>query len=144
MFDDIDAIARKARQANSKFHDTAREAYQFARSEYADPKYEAFKASEAGRAWKQRKLEECDYRCPECDRRMSEATVSIDHKHPRRHYPLLAWEVSNLWILCRACNKVKGDMEWEEYLEAVKLRRGEKSVSRILAYVPPDTDKEMR
>lgn len=137
MFDDIDAIAREAKRINDQFHRVARKAYQFARSEYADPKYEAFRDSEAGRAWKQQKLAECHYRCPECDRTMSVYTASIDHKHPRRHYPWLAWEISNLWILCKACNKAKADMEWNDYLAKVKAQRGQTSVNHILKYAPP-------
>ena len=134
MLDDIDTIARKAKLINDQFQQTAKESYQFARSEHADPKYEAFRDSPEGRAWKKQKLIECHYRCPECDRTMSDFTSSIDHKHPRRYYPWLAWKVSNLWLLCKACNKAKGDLEWEEYLKKVKARRGRVAVKRILKY----------
>lgn len=137
--DEIEAIAREATRINHNFHQIAREAYQFARKNHADPKYNAFRDSDLGRSWKQRKLAECDRYCPECRKPINENNSDIDHKHPRRHYPWLAWDVDNLWVLCKECNQNKGDKQWEEYLNAVKLYRGQAAVNRILKHAPPAT-----
>ena len=43
------------------------------------------------------------------------ATVSVDHIKPRRKFPELALEESNLQVLCSACNQGKGnwdDTDW--------------------------------
>lgn len=137
MFEDIDAIACQAQLINNKFHETAREAYQFVRKNHTDPKYEAFRDSDGGRAWKKQKLAECNYRCPECNKIINENNSNIDHKHPRRHYPWLAWEVDNLWVICKVCNENKSDKKWDEYLEAVRAYRGRTAFARVLKYAPP-------
>lgn len=140
--DQITAIAREAGRANSEFHRIAREAYQFARSQYADLKYEAFRDSEEGRVWKQQRLTECNHRCPVCIRLINDRNSNIDHKHPRRYYPWLAWDVSNLWVICKTCNKNKGHMLWSDYLAATRTRFGQAAVDRILKYAPSATVDE--
>ena len=137
MVDKIDEFARVARRINNAFHKTACDAYLFARDQHADPKYDAFRTSEAGRAWKQQKIIECNRRCPECNKIINNNNANIDHKYPRRHYPWLAWEIDNLWVLCMDCNKRKGDLEWDAYLNMVRSRRGQVVVDRILKYAPP-------
>lgn len=134
MLDKIDAISLSAKRVNDEFHRSAREAYQFARKQYADPKYETFRDSDEGKAWKEQKLVECKYRCPECNKLINDNNSNIDHKHSRRYYPWLAWDVSNLWVICRDCNKNKSDMGWDEYLYAVKVYRGQAAVNRILKH----------
>ena len=134
MLDKIDAIAIEIQQINNEFHSIAKDAYQFARKHHADPKYEAFRNSDEGRAWKKQKLAECNSRCPECNKIINDNNSNIDHKHPRRHYPWLAWDVNNLWILCRDCNQNKSDRKWDEYLHAVKVYRGSAAANRILKY----------
>jgi 5-methylcytosine-specific restriction endonuclease McrA len=136
MLDKIDALALEAQRINDKFHRLARTTYQFTRKQYADPKYEAFRDSDEGRAWKKQKLAECNNRCPECHKLISDNNSNIDHKHPRRYHPWLAWDVNNLWVMCRDCNLNKSDMEWDEYLYAVKIYRGQAAVNRILKYAP--------
>jgi hypothetical protein len=134
--DILNAIAREARQINSEFHKIAKEAYQFTRSQYADPKYEAFRDSEAGTAWRQQKLTECNYRCPICTKSINAHNSNIDHKHPRRYYPWLAWDVNNLWVICRTCNESKADMHWSVYFTTIKARFGQAAVDRVLKYAP--------
>jgi 5-methylcytosine-specific restriction endonuclease McrA len=142
-FDLLNAIAREARQINAEFHRMAREAYQFARAEYADPRYEAFRDSDAGKAWKQRKLVECNHRCPICTRLINDRNSNIDHKHPRRYYPWLAWDIDNLWVICRTCNEDKADLLWDVYLVRIKARFGQAAIDRIAKYAPPATvDRE--
>lgn len=134
--DEINAITYQARHINDEFHKIAKEAYQFARTHHANPKYEAFRNSDEGRDWKKGKLTECNHRCPERNKLINDNNSSIDHKHPRRHYPWLTWEISNLWVLCRDCNKNKGDRSWDEYLNAIKVYRGQAAVNRVLKYAP--------
>lgn len=136
MFEEIEAIARQVERINNQFQRTARETYQFTRKNYTDPKYAAFRDSKEGRAWKKQKLAECNYRCPECNKIINENNSNIDHKHPRRHYPWLAWEVDNLWVICKVCNENKSDKKWTEYLEAVQVYRGQTAIARILKYAP--------
>ncbi len=40
---------------------------------------------------------------------------TIDHKLPRSQYPWLSLEWSNLWVICRVCNREKGEKHWYEY-----------------------------
>lgn len=134
MLDKIDTIAQEAKRVNDEFHKSARDAYQFAREQYADPKYEAFRDSVAGKAWKKQKLTECNNRCPECNKLINDRNSNIDHKHPRRYYPWLAWDVNNLWVICKDCNLNKSDKQWDEYLNSVKIYRGQAAVNRILKY----------
>lgn len=137
MQDDLEVILRRIRRVNQQFHQTARTAYEFTRKEYADPKYEAFRDSEAGRQWKAQKLAECQYRCPECNKSINDYNSNIDHKHPRRYYPWLAWNLDNLWVICKDCNTNKSDQPWDDYLQAVRQNRGQAAVNRILRYAPP-------
>lgn len=135
--DILNAIAREARQINSEFHRIAKDAYQFARSEYADPKYKAFRDSAEGKAWKQQKLLECRHRCPICNKSINDFNSNIDHKHPRRYYPWLAWDIDNLWVICKTCNESKGAMQWDVYLEMVERCYGQAAIARIMKYAPP-------
>lgn len=40
------------------------------------------------------------------------AVINVDHIKPRKKYPHLALEISNLQILCHDCNHGKGN--WDE------------------------------
>jgi hypothetical protein len=135
--DKINAIASEAQRINHRFHKTAKTAYEFARKNYADPKYEVFRTSDKGRAWKKHQLAQYNHRCPECYKPINGSNANIDHKHPRRYYPWMAWDINNLWILCIECNEAKSDMEWGSYLATVRKKRGQAVVDRILKYAPP-------
>lgn len=91
--------------------------------------YIAWRDSAEGKAWKKQKEIEYNYRCPECN---CKTPLTIDHKIPRSKAPWLAWDVSNLWLLCYDCNKQKGDKNWSEYLKTVKEKRGNTAYKRIL------------
>ncbi|MDR9402516.1 MAG: HNH endonuclease signature motif containing protein [Halothece sp. Uz-M2-17] len=91
--------------------------------------YVAWRDSAEGKAWKQQKEVEYGYRCPECNRK---TPLTIDHKIPRSKAPWLAWDLSNLWLLCYHCNKKKGDKNWSEYLNTIKEKRGNVVYKRIL------------
>lgn len=137
MLDPLEALIREAQRINREFHRVARETYKYTRQHHADPKYEAFRDSEEGKAWKKKKLIELNYRCPECNKLLNDNNSSIDHKHPRRYYPWLAWDLSNLWVMCRSCNKDKSDKLWNDYLESVRAHRGTVAAARVLKYAPP-------
>ncbi|MGJ3245063.1 MAG: HNH endonuclease [Elainellaceae cyanobacterium] len=98
--------------------------------------YESWRDSDQGKQWKEEFLKHCEYRCPECNRRLTEFNITIDHKLPRRKYPWLTWDVSNFWILCRDCNKSKGQMDWSKYVERVRRVRGEDAYERVKRYSP--------
>lgn len=91
--------------------------------------YHTWRESPEGKAWKQQKEAEFNYRCPECNRKIP---LTIDHKIPRSKAPWLAWDTNNLWLLCHHCNKQKGDKNWSEYLKLVKEKRGIRVYQRIL------------
>lgn len=136
QFEELDAIARKAYQTNQTFQKISKEAYQLARASHADPKYEAFRDSPEGLAWKQEQIKQYGHRCPECSKVINGRNANIDHKYPRRLYPWLAWEVENLWVMCRDCNKAKGHLEWDEYLAKVKQQRGDAALRRVIKFAP--------
>ncbi|OKH28006.1 HNH endonuclease [Chroogloeocystis siderophila 5.2 s.c.1] len=54
--------------------------------------------------------------CPICGKNYSATNgKTIDHKLPRAQYPWLAMNFMNLWVICQACNKDKGEKHWYEY-----------------------------
>lgn len=54
------------------------------------------------------KLVSCDNRCMCCGRSVKQgAVLNVDHIKPRRLFPELALEPSNLQVLCSECNKGK-------------------------------------
>ncbi len=60
--------------------------------------------------------EHSDWYCPICSENYRErGGKTIDHKLPRSLYPWLSLEWSNLWVICRTCNREKGEMHWYEY-----------------------------
>jgi hypothetical protein len=60
--------------------------------------------------------ENSDELCPICRLRYTRANhKTIDHKLPRAQYPWLSLEFQNFWVICLACNKEKGEMNWYEY-----------------------------
>lgn len=60
--------------------------------------------------------EHSDWYCPICSEQYRDrGGKTIDHKLPRSQYPWLSLEWSNLWVICRACNREKGEKHWYEY-----------------------------
>ena len=69
--------------------------------------------TQESRNWVQ---ENSDWYCPICgDNYSNREGKTIDHKLPRSQYPWLAMEFENLWVICRFCNREKGEMHWYEY-----------------------------
>ncbi|MEQ9356589.1 HNH endonuclease [Coleofasciculus chthonoplastes] len=57
-----------------------------------------------------------DWHCPICGSRFANVGGrTIDHKLPRSQYPWLSLDFRNLWVICRSCNREKGEMHWYEY-----------------------------
>jgi 5-methylcytosine-specific restriction endonuclease McrA len=54
--------------------------------------------------------------CPICNDYYGAHNVkNIDHKLPRAQYPWLSLNFQNFWVICRACNLEKAEMNWYEY-----------------------------
>lgn len=98
--------------------------------------YIAWIQSQEGQQWYQQKLESCHHKCPECGADFHKEKPTVDHKHPRSRYPWLAWDRKNLWLLCSSCNTTKSNKTWSDYIQAVKLYRGQAAVNRILHHAP--------
>ena len=57
-----------------------------------------------------------DSRCPICAQFFRDkGGPTVDHKLPRAQYPWLAMDFRNLWVICRDCNREKGERHWYEY-----------------------------
>lgn len=57
-----------------------------------------------------------EWNCPICNRRFTDCGGgTIDHKLPRSQYPWLSLDFRNLWVICRDCNREKGELHWYEY-----------------------------
>jgi len=57
-----------------------------------------------------------EFHCPVCGMRYSDREGrTVDHKLPRAQYPWLSLDFKNLWVICRICNREKGEMHWYEY-----------------------------
>lgn len=60
--------------------------------------------------------EHSDWYCPICSKQYRDrGGRTIDHKLPRSQYPWLSLNWINLWVICRTCNREKGEMHWYEY-----------------------------
>ncbi len=64
----LKALVHEGSKAIKEFRQTARKTYTYTRTKYVDPKYNAWRDSDEGKAWKQEKLTECNYRCLECNK----------------------------------------------------------------------------
>ena len=54
--------------------------------------------------------------CSKCGQENSRRfPINIDHIKPRRYFPELALEISNLQPLCGPCNKAKGNKHQTDY-----------------------------
>ena len=88
----------------------------------AKPKVKKSKSAKAPKddfhtsyAWRQTRyaaLKLYDRKCMCCGRTPPEVQLHVDHIKPRKFYPNLALEITNLQILCHECNHGKGN--WDE------------------------------
>lgn len=69
-----------------------------------------FLQSREWRTLRMRALERDGGRCACCGRTAGDGVViNVDHIKPRAHYPELALTLTNLQVLCDACNHGKGN-----------------------------------
>lgn len=55
--------------------------------------------------------------------------INVDHIKPRKYFPELALELSNLQPLCGPCNRAKGNRHFTNYREhGLELKVGAKAV----------------
>lgn len=85
-----------------------------------------------------------DWHCPICSDKFSECGGrTIDHKLPRSQYPWLSMDFNNLWVICRACNREKGEKHWFEY-EHYLLTRHPERLSAVQAARPTQLLKSLK
>ncbi len=65
-----------------------------------------------------------DRHCPICETPFSKCGgKTIDHKLPRSQYPWLSMTFTNLWVICRDCNREKAEMHWYQYEHHIFVHR---------------------
>lgn len=85
-----------------------------------------------------------DWHCPVCDRRFADVGGrTIDHKLPRSQYPWLSLDFRNFWVICRDCNREKGEKHWYEY-EHYIFTRHNKRYESIQLFRPRHLLKTLR
>jgi hypothetical protein len=83
------------------------------RQRYVDPNSPEFLTSYAWRTLRMQALKKYGAVCMCCgDSPANGAVMNVDHIKPRKHFPQLALAISNLQILCGACNQ--GKANWDE------------------------------
>lgn len=88
-----------------------------ARSAAYNRQAERFLRSDEWYALRQIAFEKHGRKCMKCKITDKHATITVDHIKSRKDHPELALELSNLQILCRTCNSIKGnrdDTDWRE------------------------------
>jgi len=56
------------------------------------------------------------YKCMKCGVCASNTIkINVDHIKPRKFYPELTFEFTNLQVLCSKCNKIKGNKNCNDY-----------------------------
>jgi 5-methylcytosine-specific restriction endonuclease McrA len=72
-------------------------------------RFNRWRDSDEGKAWKQQQFESIRGKCPNCPTTFPVISCFvIDHIKPLRSHPNLAIELSNLQLLCADCNSRKG------------------------------------
>lgn len=72
-------------------------------------RFNRWRDSEEGKAWKQQQFEAIESKCPECEFTLpSIGHFVIDHIKPLGKYPHMATDPGNLRLLCHLCNLTKG------------------------------------
>lgn len=93
----------------------------------------------ASRAWKELRTQVLalyGHKCmscgwdPDC---YGKRVIQVDHIKPRRYYPHLALEITNLQVLCSGCNKYKGNRHMVDFRanppKEWKVKRGQEAIS---------------
>lgn len=83
------------------------------KQKYVDPNGPDFLTSYAWRTLRMQAIKLYGAVCMCCgDHPGNGAVINVDHIKPRKHFPNLALDISNLQILCGACNQ--GKCNWDE------------------------------
>ncbi|NCJ06637.1 HNH endonuclease [Synechococcales cyanobacterium C] len=71
-------------------------------------RFERWRDSQDGQAWKQQQFNRIQGICPDCGHQLPAiAHFQIDHIKPLKTHPDLATDLSNLQLLCGPCNQRK-------------------------------------
>lgn len=65
-----------------------------------------------------------DYYCHYCNIQLDRAELTLDHYQSRSRHPELRFELSNLVPSCAPCNRDKGSLSGDEYIEKRKESYG--------------------
>lgn len=86
---------------------------------FADPKSNAFLQSYAWKKLRLKVIKKYGAVCMCCgDSPATGAVINVDHIKPRKLFPELALEESNLQILCHDCNQGKGNWDQTDWRPA--------------------------
>ena len=69
-----------------------------------------FYTSKQWRTFRAKMLKALDHVCTDCNREVFGADITLDHILPLSKYPDLAYEPSNIRVMCRKCNGNKRDL----------------------------------
>ncbi|MGL5077742.1 MAG: HNH endonuclease [Waterburya sp.] len=65
-------------------------------------------------------------KCMKCKKVLEQRKfANVDHIKPRKYFPELTWEFSNLQVLCSKCNREKGNKNQNDYRDKFITSRGE-------------------
>lgn len=70
-------------------------------------RFNRWRDSDKGKAWKQKRYETLKGICPGCSKEFPINIFEIDHKEPISQSPNLATNSQNMDLLCPPCNKKK-------------------------------------
>ena len=97
--------------------DADREAAQ--KEHWTRPENDGFLQTYAWRKVRMMALKSSNGRCVCCGASPKEgAILNVDHIKPRKFFPELALEVTNLQVLCHECNHGKGNWDMTDWREA--------------------------
>jgi 5-methylcytosine-specific restriction endonuclease McrA len=66
-----------------------------------------------------------NYQCHYCRKDVPKNEITLDHYHSRSRRPDLRFELSNLVPCCYRCNRDKGSLSGDEYVEILRSREEE-------------------
>jgi 5-methylcytosine-specific restriction endonuclease McrA len=109
--DDFDALAQRLiNDVNTpKLTPHRQEKARLEKYYSAPERFKRWRNSEEGKAWKLKQHQAIGSKCPECPHSFPIEIFEIDHIDPISKFPELATTLSNLRLLCSACNKRKSN-----------------------------------
>jgi 5-methylcytosine-specific restriction endonuclease McrA len=109
--DDFDALAQRLIQSQSTPKLDRHQQEKKRIEHYYSPRerFNRWRDSEEGKTWKALQHKALNGNCPKCGDWFSIGNLEIDHIDPIAKFPGLATTLSNLRLLCSACNKRKSN-----------------------------------